>query len=173
MATVPFAGRSRTITEDIRRERANTSKAKNKVSGNILDKLIRKKNNQEIILEETLDVDKDIERFSHNTLGLLKPTEIYSKNKKEGKIKLYQHYRKTKISVISNEDTELISLIDKEGYDKLKQEKLNLMHLGLIVVGVKGLTRKDVGAKVMVSILDTRWTNQEKAIIGCMEIDMN
>ena len=48
------------------------------------------------------------------------------------------------------------------------------MHIGLIVIGLKGMVRKETGYKVFVVVTDTRnKTNRMKGIIGTIEADMN
>ena len=46
------------------------------------------------------------------------------------------------------------------------------MHLGLIVVRIKGLTRPGLGTKVLITLLDKRWTDVKKALIATIEVDM-
>jgi len=46
------------------------------------------------------------------------------------------------------------------------------MHMGLIVIGLKGLTRKNLGTKVLIVVYDDRWSDQKKSIIGLTEVDM-
>ena len=48
------------------------------------------------------------------------------------------------------------------------------MHIGLIVIGLKGMVRKEIRYKVFVVVTDTRnKTNRMKGIIGTIEADMN
>lgn len=43
---------------------------------------------------------------------------------------------------------------------------MSLMHLDLIVIGLKGLTIKIFETKVLVAIFDDRWSHLKKSIIG-------
>ena len=45
-------------------------------------------------------------------------------------------------------------------------------HLGLIVIGLKGLTRPGLGTKVLITLLDKGWNNVKKALIATIEVDM-
>ena len=46
------------------------------------------------------------------------------------------------------------------------------MHFGLIVIGVKGLVRKNLGTKVLISFLDNGWrTNAKNALIAAIKVD--
>ena len=49
-----------------------------------------------------------------------------------------------------------------------------MVHLGLIIIGVKSLVRKNLGAKILISILDNGWqTNVKKALITAIEVYMS
>ena len=48
------------------------------------------------------------------------------------------------------------------------------MHLGLIVIGIKWLVRKNLGTKVLNAILDNGWRlNSRNALIAAIKVDMN
>ena len=47
-----------------------------------------------------------------------------------------------------------IRLISKESSRKIRQNGKKLLHLGLIVIGIKGLVRKGLGTKVLLAFLD-------------------
>lgn len=49
---------------------------------------------------------------------------------------------------------------------------MTLMHMRLFVLGIKGLTRKNLGAKVLIVLYDDRWSDLKKSIIGLTEVDM-
>lgn len=51
-------------------------------------------------------------------------------------------------------------------------KKMTLMHMELIVLGIKGLTRKNLGAKVLIVLYDDRCTYLEKPVIGSTEVNM-
>ena len=67
-----------------------------------------------------------------------------------------------------------IRLISKESSKKIRQSGKRLLHLGLIVISIKGLVRKSLGTKVLIVVLDNRWrTNAKDALISAIEVDMN
>lgn len=51
--------------------------------------------------------------------------------------------------------------------------KHNYIHLGLIVFGLRGHTRARLGGKVLLVLHDTQLSDNEKSIIGLVEVDMN
>ena len=67
-----------------------------------------------------------------------------------------------------------LKLFSKEVSRKIRQSGKRLLHLGLIVIGIKGLVRKSLGTKVLITFLDTGWkTNARNALIAASEVDMN
>ncbi|KAG5606900.1 hypothetical protein H5410_028392 [Solanum commersonii] len=50
---------------------------------------------------------------------------------------------------------------------------MNLIHMGLVVIGLKGLTRKNLGTKVLITLYDSRWSESKRSIIGLPEVDMS
>lgn len=61
----------------------------------------------------------------------------------------------------------------KNSARQLLTRKHNYIYLGLIVFGLRGLTRKQIGGKVLLVLYDSRFSNKEKLIIGLVEIDMS
>lgn len=74
----------------------------------------------------------------------------------------YKHNREVTISCCGN-DTVNVNLISSDAGKELKREEYNLMHLGMITIGVKSMVRKHIGAKVMICIYDDRWQDPSRA----------
>ena len=67
-----------------------------------------------------------------------------------------------------------LKLFSKEVSRKIRLSGKRLLHLGLIVIGNKGLVRKSLGAKVLITFLDNGWkTNATYTLIAASEVDMN
>ena len=67
-----------------------------------------------------------------------------------------------------------LPLVSKESTRKIRQNGERLVYLGLIVTGVKGLVRKNLCTKVLISLLDNGWrTNAKNALITAIEVDMS
>ena len=116
-------------------------------------------------LDEVIDVDKDIQIFQQNKLNLLNPKVLYSAGLFSQKALLYRHYREEQICV-TGDDQKYLTLISPESSDEIQKRQMNLMHMGLIIIGLKGLTRKNLGTKVLITIYDDRWTDPKRSIIG-------
>lgn len=63
--------------------------------------------------------------------------------------------------------------MSQEAIKQLKIQKYKLIHLGLIVIGIRGLVRQKVGTKLLLILIDDRHQDMDKAIFGMMEVDMN
>jgi hypothetical protein len=43
----------------------------------------------------------------------------------------------------------------------------------MYIIEIKGMTRKKLGTKVLVTLLDKRWDTRNKSALGFLEGDMN
>jgi len=166
-----FPGRSRTIVENprISRDAAESSHR----SRSFLDKILNRKKKNDVQLDEVREIDRDIEIFRNKHLDLLNPRVLYKTGQWTFRTGFFRHYREVKVGCSKDESINL-NLIGPESARSLRQKNnYRLAHLGLIVIGIKGLTRKYVGAKALIVIYDDRWTDVKKSIIGVTEVDMN
>ena len=57
---------------------------------------------------------------------------------------------------------------------KLLKNKIDkYMHLGVILIGIIGLHRKELGALVNINLLDTRNNSIGRALLASTEVNMN
>ena len=152
--------------------RSRPSFTQERLTTNMLSRIInRPKMNSRQQLELIVEVDKDIQLFQQNKLKLLSAKTLYN----EGMFsmaQLYKHYREEQLCVIGN-DSASVNLISPESLRQIEKSNMSLMHMGLIVVGLKILTRKNLGTKVLVVIYDNRWPDLKRSIIGITEVDMS
>ena len=66
-----------------------------------------------------------------------------------------------------------LNLINSQSYTEIKKDDLKQIHMGLIVIGIKGVHHEGLGTNVFITLYDFRFTNPEQSILGCMEVDMN
>lgn len=57
--------------------------------------------------------------------------------------------------------------------DRFYKKNLQYCYIGLIIIGVKGMTKKELGCKVLITIFDESIPNNRKSIISFTEVDMN
>lgn len=72
------------------------------------------------------------------------------------------------------EESKTIDLISPETIIKIKNSLKKFVHIGLVVIGIKGFGRKELGTKVLTLLMDSSWTtNMKKAIISGTEVDLS
>ena len=122
-------------------------------------------------LEEVIDMERELERYQRDTLRKIRPQQVYHMGIFESKSGLYRISREVELSVL----THLVDLriVSKNIKNELKYSGYKYIHQGMYIIGVKGMTRKKLGTKVLITLLDKRWESVEKASLGFMEGDMN
>src|SRR6266542_551532 len=88
----------------------------------------------------------------------------------ENKSGLYIISREIELSVLTY-PVEL-RIVSKNIKNELKYAGYKFIHQGMYIIGVKGMTRKKLGMKVLITLLDKRWESVDKAALGFMEGDM-
>lgn len=102
----------------------------------------------------------------------LVPAEIlYKHGIFETKQKVYQHYSEEIISCIGDKQ-ENMSFISEESKRQLVAHNYKTIHIGLCMIGIHGMHRSELGCKVHVTLIDTRFSDLQRAVIGTMEVDM-
>lgn len=123
-------------------------------------------------LEDIIDVENNLELFSNRQLNNLNPTILYRTNRLFSSNSIYRHQRTEALHLPSGRE-ERLTLISPTSVNQLLQRQHNYIHLGMIVIGIRGLTRKQNGGKVFLILYDDRFPNPKQAIIGLIECDMN
>jgi hypothetical protein len=72
----------------------------------------------------------------------------------ESRNELYQIYREVELSVLN--DPVDLRIVSKEFKNSLRYAGYKYIHQGMYIVGIKGMTRKKLGTKVLVTLLDKR-----------------
>ena len=108
-------------------------------------------------LEKMIDVERDLEIYQKDTLKKIRPQQIYQMGWFENKSGLYR---------ISRE-------VSKQIENELKYTGYKYIHQGMYIIEIKGMTRKKLGTKVLITLLDKRWESINKAALGFLEGDMN
>ncbi|KAG5632774.1 hypothetical protein H5410_004491 [Solanum commersonii] len=155
-------------------ERPRVSFSDNQIGNSLISRILTRNKQEDKQIQElnqVIDIDKDLKIFQQNQLNLLNPKILYDTGYFARANKLYRHYREEQISAIEKEIASM-NLVNPESIRGIIHNRLTLMHMGLIVVGLKGLTRKNLGTKVLIVIYDDRWSDLKKSIIGLTEVDM-
>ena len=65
-----------------------------------------------------------------------------------------------------------LPLVSKESTREVRKNGKRLVYLGLIVIGVKRLVRKNLCTKVLISLLDNGWRiNAKNELVVAIELD--
>jgi hypothetical protein len=89
----------------------------------------------------------------------------------ESRNELYRISREVELSVLN--DPVDLRIVSKEFKNSLRYAGYKYIHQGMYIVGIKGMTRKKLGTKVLVTLLDKRWDTINKSALGFLEGDMN
>jgi len=122
-------------------------------------------------IEEVIDIQRDLERYQKDTLRKIKPQQVYHMGMFESKSGLYRISREVELSVLTQPVD--LRVVSKNIENELKYCGYKYIHQGMYIIGVKGMTRKKLGAKVLITLLDRRWETIDKAALGFLEGDMN
>ena len=167
----PFTGRSRTVAETI--NPSNNRTITQNTNRNILEQILnRTSRSNSSRIEELIDADDNIEVYSNSQLTALNPRVLYQVNPLNYRSNIYRHIREQPLS-LPDDSTEIINLITPESHREIRNRGHIYIHLGLIAIGIRLLTRKEVGAMILLIIFDDRHATNDKAIIGYAEVDIN
>ncbi|KAJ1697303.1 hypothetical protein LUZ63_005815 [Rhynchospora breviuscula] len=95
---------------------------------------------------------------------------LYQAGWSENRHRVYQHYSDERTLVTDGQQVEL-PFISEESFNRLLQEGLQHLYIGLIMVRLYTLHRRSAGVNALVLIRDTRWRD-DRAVISSMEIDL-
>ncbi|KAG6536418.1 hypothetical protein ZIOFF_001474 [Zingiber officinale] len=121
-------------------------------------------------LESQLNPEAELELSQQRRASLVPAETLYSTQWSEPRHRVYQHYSETRILVTEGQQN--LPLINLESYSILRQEGMQLIHLGLVMIRIHALHRRNAGTNALVVLRDTRWSD-DRSIIGTMEIDLS
>lgn len=127
-------------------------------------------------LVEILDPEQALEEFRREGLVALQPRELYnSQYQVRGRTLFLQRHSFQRASVLEGNTLSLPVYgpeVANVGIPNVQPESL-YVHPGVFVMGIKHLGRKQAGGKVLLVLRDTRRTDENKSVLGCMELDMS
>jgi hypothetical protein len=118
-----------------------------------------------------IDVERDLERYQKDTLRKIRPQQIYQMGWFENKNGLYRISREVELNVLT--EPVLLKLVSKQFENALKYSGYKYIHQGMYTIEIKGMTRKKLGTKVLITLLDKRWDSINKAALEFLEGDIN
>jgi len=118
-----------------------------------------------------IDVERDLERYQKDTLRKIRPQQIYQMGWFKNKNGLYRISREVELSVLT--EPVQLRIVSKQFENALKYSGYKYIHQETYIIGIKGMTRKKLGTKVLITLLDKRCDSINKAALGLLEGDMN
>lgn len=169
MNIIPFSGNSVTLASTSR----NITKEDSSISKpSFLSRILKNKSKLNVTLEEVVDVEKDLEIYHNHHIELLNPKILYKTGNLSFNSQLLRINREEEILVTTNEVR--IPLVSLESIRKIKESGKRLVHLGLIVIGIRGLVRKEIPVIVLITLMDKGWKSDARnALIAAVKVDMS
>ncbi|KAK7261697.1 hypothetical protein RIF29_28014 [Crotalaria pallida] len=123
-------------------------------------------------IEQIVNPEQQLEKARERRAELLPAEALYSYRVLGNKSKVYQHYSEETIFCVGNQQVNL-DFVSIESRRKLEASGFATIHLGAILIGIYGMHREHIGSKVNLVLVDTRFKDPRKAVIGQMEVDMH
>lgn len=127
----------------------------------------------DIRLEEIINIGKDVDMFSNNKLKIFSPKRLYSHRFLSTNTGLFRHHRGITLHCPDNQEVRLSLIIEEAAKELKKNDKHYFVHIGLVLLGARGLTRRGTRGKFLLCLYDNRHKTPNKATIGIIEVDMN
>ncbi|KAJ3708598.1 hypothetical protein LUZ61_012303 [Rhynchospora tenuis] len=121
-------------------------------------------------LESQMNPDAELSISQYRRAQQVPAETLYQAGWSESQHRVYQHYSDERVLVTDGQQVEL-PFISDESFNRLLQEGLQHLHIGLIMVRLYTLHRRNAGVNALVLLRDTRWRD-DRAIISSMEIDL-
>lgn len=168
----PFTGSSRTLNDEEASSSRTTTLNQTHNSSYLSRLLNRRENRNSYQLEQIVNTDRDLEVMSNDFINTIRPTMLYRSNALENNSSLIRTHRSEMLELPDGR-VETFGLVTNESLNQLLTRNMNFIHLGLITTGIRGLVMKQNGAKVLIAILDTRYHELNRQVIGVIEVDLN
>ncbi|KAJ4793648.1 polyprotein [Rhynchospora pubera] len=121
-------------------------------------------------LESQMNPDAELNISQYRRAQQVPAETLYQAGWSESRHRVYQHYSDERTLVTDGQQVEL-PFISEENFNRLLQEELQHLHIGLIMVRLYTLHRRSAGVNALVLIRDTRWRD-DRAVISSMEMDL-
>jgi hypothetical protein len=87
--------------------------------------------------------------------------------------KTEQHVKTVEQDYVLNKEHELCQLFSPEAIRRHRREGHNFIHIGLVQVAIKPLTRKCLKASVMLGLRDACFIDWKDSLLGLIEATMH
>jgi hypothetical protein len=120
--------------------------------------------------DEVLHSDNDLQNW---ILPKVDKKEVYQTSWVPGVFKPEHKVKTIERAYALNKNQEECPLFRKKEMKEFKNKGFRFIHIGLIQVGIKPLTRRGINASVLLRLIDTRFTNENQACLGMVEANVS
>jgi hypothetical protein len=113
--------------------------------------------------------DMDLQNWS---LPKINKKEVYRTSWADSVFKFEHKVKTVERAYALNKNKEECLLFRKSEMKTFKNNGFKFIHIGLIQVGIKPLTRRGINASVLLRLLDARFTNENQARLGMVEANV-
>ena len=132
--------------------------------------LPRRNNGYRRTLESEISPDAELSLSNYRRAQNVPAEVLYQVGWNQSRNRVYQHNSDERILVVRNQQLEL-PFITEESYNRLRQSGFQHLHIGMIMVRLNTLHRRNAGVNALVVFRDTRWLD-DRSIISTMEMDL-
>ncbi|PKU80618.1 hypothetical protein MA16_Dca012375 [Dendrobium catenatum] len=136
-----------------------------------LQRRLPRRHHYQTSLESQLDPEAELQLSQRKRANLVPAETLYEDGWTAQHHRVYQHYTEERVLALDEHQVNL-PFIRQQSYQRLLHEGMQHIHLGLIMVRVQTLHRRDAGTTALIVLRDTRWRS-DVSIIGTMEIDLS
>jgi hypothetical protein len=129
----------------------------------------------EIVNEEHVEYHNDdsLIDFDNWNIPKVPSKEIYRKKWLKTSFRTEHHVKTVEHVYTLNKEHELCQLFSSEAIRKHRFEGHNFIHIGLVQVAIKPLTRRGLKASVLLGLRDARFIDWEDSLLGLIESSMH
>ena len=129
----------------------------------------------EIVNEEQVEFESNNSELDYRDWNIprIPSQEIYKKRWSLPSFKTTTHVKTVEQVYALGKELEVCQLLNLESIKRHKNEGNNFLHIGLVQVAVKPLTRTGLKASVLLWLRDARFTNSEDSTLGVIESSLS
>ena len=121
-------------------------------------------------LESEISPDAELNLSNYRRAQNVPAEVLYQVGWNQSRNRVYHHNSDERILVVGEQQLEL-PFITEESYNRLRQSGFQHLHIGMIMVRLNTLHRRNTGVNALVVLRDTRWLD-DRSIISTMEMDL-
>lgn len=121
-------------------------------------------------IESQISPEEQLNISRSRRAGMVPAEILYSASFRPAQHRVYQHYSEEDVLCIEENQVDL-PLVTEQSHQALRETGFHHIHMGLVMIRVYTLHRRNTGTMVLVILRDTRWRG-DRSIIATMEMDL-